>query len=154
LAVSPLSLTVIFIQGDDGVNEYEIWEGLANMYSSLSYWRDAEICLQKARALKSYSAAALHAEGTEKFFITRIYINHLVPFYRAYKLYEFRLYMSISLITCESGKQTTRSYPNMKQSICSINSLHLCYMGSSEITRVCACPGYILSIYAIWEVQR
>ncbi|WVZ77606.1 hypothetical protein U9M48_025457 [Paspalum notatum var. saurae] len=51
-------------EGVDGsVTEFEIWQGLANLYSSLSYWRDAEICLQKARALKSYSAATLHAEG-------------------------------------------------------------------------------------------
>ncbi|PNT62948.1 hypothetical protein BRADI_4g09860v3 [Brachypodium distachyon] len=52
------------LQGeDDGVTEFEIWQGLANLYSSLSYWRDAEICLQKARALKSYSAMTLNAEG-------------------------------------------------------------------------------------------
>ncbi|KAK3118777.1 hypothetical protein QOZ80_9BG0707350 [Eleusine coracana subsp. coracana] len=50
-------------EGDDGINEFEIWQGLANLYSSLSYWRDAEICLQKARALKLYSATTLNAEG-------------------------------------------------------------------------------------------
>jgi hypothetical protein len=51
------------LQGEaDGVTEFEIWQGLANLYSSLSH-RDAEICLQKARALKSYSAATLQAEG-------------------------------------------------------------------------------------------
>ncbi|CAL5011820.1 unnamed protein product [Urochloa decumbens] len=48
---------------DGSVSEFEIWQGLANLYSSLSYWRDAEICLQKARTLKSYSATTLHAEG-------------------------------------------------------------------------------------------
>ncbi|XP_043690319.1 protein NPG1-like isoform X2 [Telopea speciosissima] len=48
---------------DDKVNEYEVWQGLANLYSSLSHWRDAEICLEKARALKQYSAATLHTEG-------------------------------------------------------------------------------------------
>nr|BBF89621.1 tetratricopeptide repeat domain 7 -like [Oryza glaberrima] len=48
---------------NDSVSEFEIWQGLANLYSSLSIWRDAEICLQKARALKSYSAATMHAEG-------------------------------------------------------------------------------------------
>ncbi|CAD6251327.1 unnamed protein product [Miscanthus lutarioriparius] len=49
---------------DGSVTEFEIWQGLANLYSSLSYWRDAEICLKKAKALiKSYSAATLHAEG-------------------------------------------------------------------------------------------
>ncbi|PUZ44719.1 hypothetical protein GQ55_8G137700 [Panicum hallii var. hallii] len=48
---------------DGMVSEFEIWQGLANLYSSLSYWRDADICLQKARTLKPYSATTLHAEG-------------------------------------------------------------------------------------------
>jgi tetratricopeptide repeat protein 7 len=65
---SPHSSDVVS-QGDDGVNEFEIWQGLANLYSSLCYWRDAEICLQKARALKSYSSATLHAEGEKTIFI-------------------------------------------------------------------------------------
>lgn len=47
------------------MSEFEVWQGLANLYSSLSYWRDAEICLQKAKALKTYSATTLHAEGEE-----------------------------------------------------------------------------------------
>ncbi|KAF0887582.1 hypothetical protein E2562_002301 [Oryza meyeriana var. granulata] len=47
----------------DKVSEFEVWQGLANLYASLSYWRDAEICLQKAKALKSFSATTLHAEG-------------------------------------------------------------------------------------------
>ncbi|KAL1824757.1 hypothetical protein ACET3Z_011535 [Daucus carota] len=48
---------------DDRVNEYEVWHGLANLYSSLSHWGDAEICLDKARALVKYSAETLHTEG-------------------------------------------------------------------------------------------
>uniref|UniRef100_A0A0E0GMM7 Calmodulin-binding protein MPCBP n=1 Tax=Oryza nivara TaxID=4536 RepID=A0A0E0GMM7_ORYNI len=48
---------------DNKVSEFEVWQGLANLYASLSYWRDAEICLQKAKALKSFSAITLHAEG-------------------------------------------------------------------------------------------
>ncbi|KAK3002035.1 hypothetical protein RJ639_022546 [Escallonia herrerae] len=48
---------------DDKVNEYEVWHGLANLYSSLSHWNDAEICLGKARALIEYSAETLHTEG-------------------------------------------------------------------------------------------
>lgn len=48
---------------DDKINEYEVWHGLAKLYSSLSHWKDAEICLQKARALKEYSAEILHTEG-------------------------------------------------------------------------------------------
>lgn len=47
------------------MREVEVWHGLANLYSSLSYWRDAEICLQKAKALKTYSATTLHVEGDE-----------------------------------------------------------------------------------------
>lgn len=47
------------------MSEFEVWQGLANLYASLSYWRDAEICLQKAKTLKSFSAITLHAEGEE-----------------------------------------------------------------------------------------
>ncbi|PAN21408.1 hypothetical protein PAHAL_3G463200 [Panicum hallii] len=50
-------------EDEDKVSEFEVWQGLANLYSSLSYWRDAEICLQKAKALKTYSATTDHAEG-------------------------------------------------------------------------------------------
>lgn len=55
----------LFQEDEDKVSEFEVWQGLANLYSSLSYWRDAEICLQKAKALKTYSATTLHAEGDE-----------------------------------------------------------------------------------------
>ena len=48
---------------DDKFREFEVWQGLANLYSSLSYWKDAEICLEKARALKPFSAATLYTEG-------------------------------------------------------------------------------------------
>ncbi|KAI9125323.1 hypothetical protein K1719_003939 [Acacia pycnantha] len=51
-------------QVDDGkVNEFEIWHGLASLYASLSHWRDAEICLQKAKVSKPYSAALMHTKG-------------------------------------------------------------------------------------------
>ncbi|KAG8093106.1 hypothetical protein GUJ93_ZPchr0012g20972 [Zizania palustris] len=50
-------------EDDDKVSEFEVWQGLASMYASLSYWRDADICLQKAKALKAYSATTLYAEG-------------------------------------------------------------------------------------------
>nr|CAD1816860.1 unnamed protein product [Ananas comosus var. bracteatus] len=49
---------------DNKVSEFEVWHGLANLYSSLSHWKDAEICLEKARALKPYSSAILHTEGS------------------------------------------------------------------------------------------
>ncbi|KAJ8498863.1 hypothetical protein OPV22_009415 [Ensete ventricosum] len=48
---------------DENVSEFEVWRGLANLYSGLSHWRDAEICLEKARTLKPYSASSLHIEG-------------------------------------------------------------------------------------------
>lgn len=54
------------------MSEFEVWQGLANLYSSLSYWRDAEICLQKAKALKTYSAVTLNAEGEETFVTVRV----------------------------------------------------------------------------------
>ena len=50
---------------DDGdkINEFDVWHGLANLYASLSHWKDAEICLQKAKELKEYSAATIQTEG-------------------------------------------------------------------------------------------
>ncbi|KAA8542535.1 hypothetical protein F0562_023687 [Nyssa sinensis] len=48
---------------DDKINEFQVWHGLATLYSSLSHWNDAEICLEKARALIAYSAETLHTEG-------------------------------------------------------------------------------------------
>lgn len=49
--------------GDDRVNEYEVWHGLADLYSRLSHWKDMEVCLGKARELKQYSAEVLYTEG-------------------------------------------------------------------------------------------
>lgn len=48
---------------DDKVNEFEVWLGLANLYSSLSHWKDVEVCLEKALSLRQYSAETLHTEG-------------------------------------------------------------------------------------------
>ncbi|KAL8539775.1 hypothetical protein ACS0TY_001398 [Phlomoides rotata] len=48
---------------DGSANEFEVWHGLAKLYSILSHWKDAEICLGKARTLKEYSAETLHTEG-------------------------------------------------------------------------------------------
>ncbi|XP_060169077.1 protein NPG1 [Lycium barbarum] len=48
---------------EDKVKEYEVWHGLANLYSTLSRFKDAETCLEKARDLIEYSADTLHAEG-------------------------------------------------------------------------------------------
>lgn len=62
------------------MSEFEVWHGLANLYSSLSHWKDAEICLEKARALKPYSAAILHTEGKEQghLFINWFFSKHIV----------------------------------------------------------------------------
>ncbi|PKA54700.1 putative UDP-N-acetylglucosamine--peptide N-acetylglucosaminyltransferase SEC [Apostasia shenzhenica] len=48
---------------DDKFSEFEVWQDLANLYSRLSHWSDAEICLEKARALMPYSASPLNTEG-------------------------------------------------------------------------------------------
>ncbi|KAI4381219.1 hypothetical protein MLD38_007314 [Melastoma candidum] len=48
---------------DDKDNEFEVWHGLASVYSGLSLWKDAEICLAKARESKQFSVEALRAEG-------------------------------------------------------------------------------------------
>ncbi|PON89670.1 N-terminal acetyltransferase A, auxiliary subunit [Trema orientale] len=50
---------------DDKVNEIEVWHGLANLYSSLSHWKDAEICImfegrgETQEALGAYVGALL-----------------------------------------------------------------------------------------------
>ena len=62
------------------MSEFEVWQGLANLYSSLSYWRDAEICLQKAKALKTYSATTLHAEGEKTLLTIHVFMNHTYAF--------------------------------------------------------------------------
>ncbi|KAG8093107.1 hypothetical protein GUJ93_ZPchr0012g20972 [Zizania palustris] len=71
-------------EDDDKVSEFEVWQGLASMYASLSYWRDADICLQKAKALKAYSATTLYAEGEEM----SQYAEMFCPFY-------FGIFMSV-----------------------------------------------------------
>ncbi|XP_031261031.1 protein NPG1 [Pistacia vera] len=48
---------------DDKVDEFEVWHGLANLYSKLLHWKDVELCLGKAKELKQYSAEMLHTEG-------------------------------------------------------------------------------------------
>ncbi|XAR62414.1 hypothetical protein NMG60_11017159 [Bertholletia excelsa] len=48
---------------DAKVSEFEVWHGLANLYSKFARWKDAEICLEKASALIKYSAETLQAQG-------------------------------------------------------------------------------------------
>lgn len=59
---SPLP-TSLQAEDDGKVNEFQVWHGLANLYSSLSHWKDAKLCLDKARGLFEYSAETLHTEG-------------------------------------------------------------------------------------------
>ncbi|KAH8495588.1 hypothetical protein H0E87_018670 [Populus deltoides] len=43
--------------------EMETWHDLANVYTSLSQWRDAEVCLSKSKTLSPYSASRWHSTG-------------------------------------------------------------------------------------------
>jgi len=69
---------------DDKINEFDIWHGLANLYASLSHWKDAEICLQKARELKKYSAAIMHTQGKTKTFVLFQVSYHYLTKLRAF----------------------------------------------------------------------
>lgn len=48
----------------EDVNEFEVWQDLACLYSGLSLWKDVEACLTKAMALKPYAASTLHSKGS------------------------------------------------------------------------------------------
>jgi len=41
----------------------EVWHDLANVYTALSRWHDAEVCLAKSQAIDPYSASRLHSTG-------------------------------------------------------------------------------------------
>lgn len=43
--------------------EMETWHDLANLYTSLSQWQDAETCLSKSQAINPHSASRLHSTG-------------------------------------------------------------------------------------------
>ncbi|KAK9287593.1 hypothetical protein L1049_016028 [Liquidambar formosana] len=43
--------------------EMETWHDLANVYTSLSQWRDAEVCLSKSKAISPHSASRWHSTG-------------------------------------------------------------------------------------------
>ncbi|KAG0557985.1 hypothetical protein KC19_11G170800 [Ceratodon purpureus] len=45
------------------VEEVEVWQDLANLYTELKQWRDAEKCLEKAQELKTYSTVTWCAMG-------------------------------------------------------------------------------------------
>lgn len=43
--------------------EIETWHDLANIYTSMSQWRDSDVCLFKLKAISPYSALGWHATG-------------------------------------------------------------------------------------------
>ncbi|XP_048129095.1 protein NPGR2 isoform X2 [Rhodamnia argentea] len=43
--------------------ELDTWNDLANVYTSLSQWRDAEVCLSKSEAISPFSASRWHSTG-------------------------------------------------------------------------------------------
>ncbi|XWS53776.1 hypothetical protein CRYUN_Cryun10bG0029400 [Craigia yunnanensis] len=43
--------------------EMETWHDLANVYTSLSQWRDAEVCLSKSKAINPFSATRWYSTG-------------------------------------------------------------------------------------------
>ncbi|XP_058770777.1 protein NPGR2-like [Vicia villosa] len=43
--------------------EMEVWHDLTNVYTTLSQWRDAEVCLAKSEAIDPYSASRWHSTG-------------------------------------------------------------------------------------------
>ncbi|CAK9146159.1 unnamed protein product [Ilex paraguariensis] len=43
--------------------EMETWHDLANVYTSLSQWRDAEVCLSKSKAINPHSSSRWHSTG-------------------------------------------------------------------------------------------
>ncbi|KAG6549262.1 hypothetical protein Mapa_009248 [Marchantia paleacea] len=47
----------------ESVEQVDVWQGLAVVYTSLEQWRDAEICLEKAQGLKASSAVTWNAAG-------------------------------------------------------------------------------------------
>ncbi|XP_077226611.1 protein NPGR2-like isoform X2 [Tasmannia lanceolata] len=50
-------------RNDDKSLEMETWHDLAYVYTSMSQWRDAEICLSKSKAISPHSASRWHATG-------------------------------------------------------------------------------------------
>lgn len=45
------------------MEELEVWQDLASVYTELKQWSDARVCLEKAQALNSYSPTTWHAAG-------------------------------------------------------------------------------------------
>lgn len=51
------------IAEEDRKLEMGTWYDLANAYTSMSHWRDAEVCISKLKAISPYSASGWHATG-------------------------------------------------------------------------------------------
>lgn len=45
------------------MKEIDVWHDLEELYISLSGWKDAQVCLQRAREFDEYSVETLHMEG-------------------------------------------------------------------------------------------
>lgn len=60
------------------------WEDLANVYTGLSQWRDAEVCLSKSKAMNPYSASGWHSSGKITAFDLHIIIWHIFHILRPY----------------------------------------------------------------------
>lgn len=61
--------------------EMETWHDLANVYTSLSQWRDAEVCLSKSQAINPYSASRWHATGILCFIHCFYVLAELEPYF-------------------------------------------------------------------------
>lgn len=78
---SSINFFSIFFQktgNEDRSLEMETWHDLANVYTSLSQWHDAEVCLSKSKAINTYSASRWHATGTILLYLRIL----LILFYR------------------------------------------------------------------------
>ncbi|THU69193.1 hypothetical protein C4D60_Mb08t11830 [Musa balbisiana] len=58
-----IGLTSLKGDKNDRSLEIQTWHDLANVYISMSQWRDAEVCLSKLKAISPYSALGWHATG-------------------------------------------------------------------------------------------
>ncbi|KAJ8433354.1 hypothetical protein Cgig2_020434 [Carnegiea gigantea] len=50
----------------DRTLEMETWHDLINIYTSLSQWPDAEVCLSKTEVLSHHPASSCHSRGTQR----------------------------------------------------------------------------------------
>jgi hypothetical protein len=67
--VQVISCSVCTLQTGGRVEEVEVWHDLASVYTELKQWRDAETCLEKAQALKTFSTVTWCATGEKANFL-------------------------------------------------------------------------------------